>query len=60
MKRAPEQQGLYDPQTEHDSCGVGFVVNMKGQKSHEIIDNALTVLKNLLHRGACGSEENHR
>jgi glutamate synthase (NADPH/NADH) large chain len=58
MKQASEQQGLYDPQTEHDSCGVGFVVNIKGQKSHEIVDNALTVLKNLLHRGACGSEEN--
>ncbi|MDG2088995.1 MAG: glutamate synthase large subunit [Arenicellaceae bacterium] len=58
MKQASEQQGLYDPQTEHDSCGVGFVVNIKGQKSHEIVDNALTILKNLLHRGACGNEEN--
>ncbi|MCG8378840.1 MAG: glutamate synthase subunit alpha, partial [Proteobacteria bacterium] len=58
MKQAPEQPGLYDPATEHDACGVGFVVNMKGQKSHEIVDNALTILKNLLHRGACGCEEN--
>jgi len=51
-------QGLYEPSTEHDACGVGFVVNMKGEQSHEIIDNALTILKNLLHRGACGCEEN--
>ena len=58
MKQAPEQQGLYDPSNEHDACGVGFVVNIKGQKSREIVDNALTILKNLLHRGACGCEEN--
>jgi glutamate synthase domain-containing protein 2/glutamate synthase domain-containing protein 1/glutamate synthase domain-containing protein 3 len=58
MKQAPEQQGLYDPSTEHDACGVGFVVNMKGNKTHEIVENALTILKNLLHRGACGCEEN--
>jgi glutamate synthase domain-containing protein 2/glutamate synthase domain-containing protein 1/glutamate synthase domain-containing protein 3 len=58
MKQAPEQQGLYDPSTEHDACGLGFVVHMKGQKSHEIIDNAVTILKNLIHRGACGCEEN--
>ena len=53
-----KQQGLYEPSTEHDACGVGFVVNIKGQKSHEIVDNALTILKRLLHRGACGCEEN--
>jgi glutamate synthase (ferredoxin) len=58
MKQAPEQQGLYDPSTEHDACGVGFVVNIKGQKSRAIVENALTILKNLLHRGACGCEEN--
>ena len=58
MKKFQEQQGLYEPQTESDACGVGFVVNMKGRKSHEIVDNALTILKNLLHRGACGCEEN--
>ena len=50
--------GLYDADREHDSCGVGFVVDMKGRKSHAIIEQALTVLKNLLHRGACGCEEN--
>lgn len=58
MKQAPEQQGLYDPSTEHDACGVGFVVNIKGKKSRAIVENALTILKNLLHRGACGCEEN--
>lgn len=50
--------GLYDPRFEHDSCGVGFVVNVKGEKSHLIIQQALTVLMNLRHRGACGCEEN--
>ena len=60
MKQIPDyqQKGLYDPMTEHDACGIGFVVNMKGQKSHEIVSNALIILKNLLHRGACGCEEN--
>ena len=58
MKQAPEQQGLYDPSTEHDACGLGFVAHMKGQKSHKIIDDALTILRNLIHRGACGCEEN--
>ena len=54
----PAKQGLYDPQFEHDACGVGFVVNMKGAKSHEIIEQALTILVNLDHRGACGCEPN--
>jgi len=53
-----QSQGLYDPRQEHDACGVGFVVDMKGRKSHKIVTNALTILKNLLHRGACGCEEN--
>ena len=52
------EAGLYDANYEHDSCGVGFVVDMKGRKSHAIVEHAMTVLKNLLHRGACGSEEN--
>jgi glutamate synthase (ferredoxin) len=52
------EPGLYEPSQEHDSCGVGFVVDMKGRKSHKIVTNALTILKNLLHRGACGCEEN--
>jgi len=54
----PEKQGLYDPRFEHEACGVGFVVNIKGEKSHEIVEQALTVLENLDHRGACGCEEN--
>jgi glutamate synthase (ferredoxin) len=54
----PPKQGLYDPRFEHDACGVGFVVNIKGEKSHEIVEEALTVLQNLDHRGACGCEEN--
>lgn len=53
----PEKQGLYDPAFEHDACGMGFVVNIKGEKSHEIIDEALTVLENLSHRGASGADE---
>src|SRR5215510_3475906 len=54
----PPAQGLYDPRHEHDACGVGFVVNIKGQASHEIVRRALQVLINLLHRGACGCEPN--
>jgi glutamate synthase (ferredoxin) len=54
----PGPQGLYDPQFEHDACGVGFVVNIKGQKSHRILEQAIQVLKNLDHRGACGCEVN--
>jgi glutamate synthase (ferredoxin) len=53
-----EKEGLYDPALEHDACGVGFVVDIKGRKSHQIVKDALTILKNLLHRGACGCEEN--
>src|SRR3989338_10174896 len=51
-------KGLYDPRFEHDSCGVGFVVDIKGKKSHQIVQQALTVLLNLRHRGACGCEAN--
>jgi glutamate synthase (NADPH) large chain len=51
-------QGLYDPQHEHDACGVGFVVHIKGQKSHAIVSQAQQLLVNLLHRGACGCEVN--
>ena len=54
----PPKQGLYDPRFEHDACGVGFVVNIKGDKSRQIVEQALTVLENLDHRGACGCEEN--
>ncbi len=50
--------GLYDPAFEHDACGIGFVANIKGYKSHQHISDALTVLENMEHRGACGCEVN--
>src|SRR6201995_1207646 len=52
----PPKQGLYDPRNEHDSCGVGFVANIKGTKSHEIIGQGLQLLINLDHRGAVGAD----
>ena len=52
----PPKQGLYDPQFEHDACGTGFVVHIKGVPSHQIVEQALTILDNLAHRGACGCE----
>ncbi len=54
----PGPQGLYDPSQEHDACGVGFVVDMRGRKSAKIVKNALQVLLNLEHRGAVGCEIN--
>lgn len=54
----PPPQGLYSPQFEHDACGIGFVVNIKGEKRHVILQQALEVLKNLAHRGAVGCEAN--
>ena len=55
---SPPKQGLYDPQFEHDSCGIGFVVNIKGKKSHQIVADGLQILMNLDHRGAVGHEPN--
>jgi len=55
---APGKQGLYDPQFEHDSCGIGFVANMKGRTSHQLVTDGLQILENLDHRGAVGSEPN--
>ena len=52
----PPKQGLYDPANEHDACGVGFVVNMHGVKSHDIVRKGLELLENLTHRGACGCD----
>ncbi len=52
----PPKQGLYDPQNEHDACGVGFIVNIKGKKSHDIVRNGIQILENLTHRGACGCD----
>ncbi len=54
----PKKQGLYDPIFEHDNCGIGFIANVKGKKTHKIIKDALTILKNLDHRGGSINEEN--
>ena len=52
----PTKQGLYDSRNEHDSCGVGFVANIDGRRSHQIIENGLEILRNLFHRGAVGAD----
>ncbi|WP_247749206.1 MULTISPECIES: glutamate synthase large subunit [unclassified Rhizobium] len=56
MSALPRKQGLYDPRNEHDACGVGFVAHMKGQKSHQIVQDGLFILENLTHRGAVGAD----
>ena len=56
MPGLPEPQGLYHPSHEHDACGIGFVANIKGQKSHDIIEKGIQILINLTHRGACGCD----
>jgi len=59
MNRAPglpPRQGLYDPAFEHDACGVGFVVNIRGEKSHDLVRRGIQVLVNLTHRGATGAD----
>ncbi|MEU6823199.1 glutamate synthase large subunit [Streptomyces atriruber] len=56
MDGRPAPQGMYDPRNEHDACGVGFVATLTGVASHELVEQALTVLRNLEHRGATGSE----
>jgi glutamate synthase (NADPH/NADH) large chain len=50
--------GLYRPDFERDACGIGFVANIKGNKNHQIVSDALTILENMEHRGACGCEDN--
>jgi len=57
-KGPPDAVGLYDPRDERDACGVGFVVDIKGRRSHGVVEKGLQVLINLLHRGACGCEAN--
>lgn len=52
----PQKHGLYDPQNEHDACGVGFVAHIKGKKTHEIVTQGLKILENLDHRGAVGAD----
>src|SRR4030088_1704361 len=56
MDRQPGPSGLYDPRFEHDSCGVSFVVDVKGRQSHRIVELGLSALCNLDHRGASGAE----
>jgi len=58
LDQIPARQGLYDPQFEHDACGIGFVVDVKGRPSNEILGHGLTILRNMAHRGATGSEAN--
>jgi glutamate synthase domain-containing protein 2/glutamate synthase domain-containing protein 1/glutamate synthase domain-containing protein 3 len=58
MSVSQPDAGLYDPRNEHDACGVGFVVDIKGRKSHAVVEQGLQILLNLLHRGACGCEAN--
>ncbi len=52
----PARQGLYDPANEHDACGLGFIANIKGRKTHAIVRHALSILENLTHRGATGAD----
>jgi glutamate synthase (NADPH/NADH) large chain len=52
----PPRQGLYDPRNEHDACGVGFVANIRGEKSHHLVEQGLKILENLTHRGAVGAD----
>ncbi|NUS15674.1 MAG: glutamate synthase large subunit [Streptomyces sp.] len=56
MDGHPAPQGMYDPRNEHDACGVGFVATLTGEASHDLVEQALTVLRNLEHRGATGAE----
>ncbi|MGY3212093.1 glutamate synthase large subunit [Mucilaginibacter sp. HD30] len=56
MNQTDCDQGLYRPEFEHDSCGTGFITNIDGHKNHQIIDDALTMLENMEHRGACGCD----
>ena len=56
LSNFPSPQGLYDPRQEHDACGVAFVATLTGRPSHDVVDQALTALRNLDHRGASGAE----
>ena len=52
----PQAQGLYQPEHEHDGCGIGFVASIAGRKSHDIVLKGIQILENLVHRGACGCD----
>ena len=54
--KSSKKVGLYDPKNEHDACGLGFIANIKGKKSHSIIQDGLYILENLEHRGATGAD----
>ena len=56
MTVRPGRWGLYEPQMEHDACGIGFVVHIKGEKSRSIVDQGLSILDRLSHRAACGCD----
>jgi len=58
MKGLPQQQGLYDPRNEKDACGVGLLVNIRGIKSHQLVEKGLQVLEHMVHRGAEGADPN--
>ena len=58
-QRKPGPVGLYRPEFEHDACGVGMICNLRGEKSHYIVEKALEILGNLTHRGAAGSDAQH-
>ena len=55
-KKRNKKEGLYDPVNEHDSCGLGFIANIKGKKSHDIVQKGIFMLENLEHRGATGAD----
>ena len=57
LHKAPKAFGLYDPDTEHDACGIGAVVNISGERDHAIIERGQQVLLTLHHRGAAGADE---
>ncbi|HET6338642.1 MAG TPA: hypothetical protein VFG30_35730, partial [Polyangiales bacterium] len=56
LRQAAQEHGLYNARHEHDACGMGFVAHIKGEKSHAIVRDALTVLAHMSHRGACGCD----
>jgi glutamate synthase (NADPH/NADH) large chain len=56
QKRFPKPQGLYDPANEHDNCGIGFMANIKGNKTNDIVKRGLEILVNMTHRGAESSD----
>ncbi|HED24829.1 MAG TPA: hypothetical protein ENN91_06860 [Firmicutes bacterium] len=57
LRREFAKKGMYNPASEHDACGIGFLVNINGEKNSEIIGQGVKVLKNLLHRGATGADD---